>query len=81
MATVFYDKAAVSVEWGDVGETLLASDFTVNYSTSATPLYSIGSKGALGQFPSAARVGDVSFNLSPPLQENITGRWGILLIF
>ena len=33
MATVFYDKASVSVEWGSIGETLLASDFTINYST------------------------------------------------
>jgi len=31
MATVFYDKASVSVEWGSIGETLLASDFTINY--------------------------------------------------
>ena len=62
MATVFYDKAAVSVNLEGVGETLLASDFTINYSTSASPLYSIGSKGPLGQFPSSARVGDISFN-------------------
>ena len=70
MATVFYDKAAVSVDWNGLGETLLASDLTINFSTSATPLYSIGSKGPLGQFPSAARVGDVSFNFIT----SITGR-------
>ena len=63
MATVFYDKASVSVDWGTVGETLLASDFTVSiYSSSAQPLYAIGNKGSLGQFPTSARVGDVSFN-------------------
>ena len=62
MATVFYDKAAVSVDFNGAGETLLASDFTVNYSTSAQPLYAIGGKGSLGQFPAAARVGDASFN-------------------
>ena len=62
MATVFYDKAAVSVDFNGAGETLLASDFTVSYSTSAQPLYAIGGKGSLGQFPAAARVGDASFN-------------------
>jgi len=62
MATVFYDKAAVSVDFAGVGETLLASDFTVNYSASVQPLYAIGGKGSLGQFPAAARVGDASFN-------------------
>ena len=70
MATVFYDKAAVTVDFATFGETLLASDFTVNFSTSASPLYSIGSKGPLGQFPSSARVGDVSFNFIT----SITGR-------
>ena len=81
MATVFYDKAAVSVEWGDVGETLLASDFTVNYSTSATPLYSIGSKGALGQFPSAARVGEVSFNFITSITGKHYGQGGNIVNF
>jgi len=61
MATVFYDKAAVNVKVGDVNETLLANNCTINYSSSQQPLYAIGSKGTLGQFPSAARVGDISF--------------------
>ena len=81
MATVFYDKAAVSVDFGGVGETLLASDLTVNYSTSATPLYSIGSKGALGQFPSAARVGDISFNFITSLTGVHYGQKGNLINF
>jgi hypothetical protein len=63
MATVFYDQAAVRIitPYG-VEETLLATDCSVNFSASQTPLYSIGKKGSLGQFPSAARAGDVSFN-------------------
>ena len=62
MATVFYDKAAVTVTWGNTSETLLASDFTVNLNNSQQPLYAIGGKGSLGLFPAAARVGDASFN-------------------
>ena len=81
MATVFYDKASVSVEWGSVGETLLASDFTVNYSTSAQPLYAIGNKGALGQFPSSARVGDVSFNFITSLTGQHYGQKGNIINF
>jgi len=61
MATVFYDKAAVKVSFGVASETLLANNCTINYSSSQQPLYAIGSKGTLGQFPSAARVGDISF--------------------
>ena len=63
MATVFYDQAAVRIITPvGVEETLLATDCSVNFSASQTPLYSIGKKGSLGQFPSAARAGDVSFN-------------------
>jgi len=71
MATVFYDKAAVNVSVGGVNETLLASDCNINYSSSQQPLYAIGSKGALGQFPSAARVGDISFSFLT----SVTGRF------
>jgi|TARA_R110002051_G_scaffold135138_1_gene208071 hypothetical protein len=81
MATVFYDKAAVSVEWGTVGETLLASDFTLNYSTSAQPLYTIGRHGSLGQFPSSARVGDISFNFITSLTGAHYGQNGNIINF
>ena len=81
MATVFYDKASVSVEWGSIGETLLASDFTINYSTSAQPLYTIGSKGALGQFPSSARVGDASFNFITSITGQNYGQNGNIINF
>ena len=81
MATVFYDKASVSVQWGAIGETLLASDFTVNLSSSAQPLYAIGNKGALGQFPSSARVGDVSFNFITSLTGKNYGQNGNIINF
>tara|TARA_Y100000310_G_C20590990_1_gene767963 strand:+ start:12 stop:890 length:879 start_codon:yes stop_codon:yes gene_type:complete len=81
MATVFYDKASVSVEWGAVKETLLASDFTVNFSSSAQPLYAIGGKGPLGQFPSAARVGDASFNFYTSITGENYGQNGNILNF
>ena len=81
MATVFYDKAAVSVEWGAIGETLLASDFTVNYSASAQPLYAIGNKGSLGQFPSSARVGDISFNFITSITGQHYGQNGNIINF
>ena len=81
MATVFYDKASVSVDFEGVGETLLASDFTVNLSSSAQPLYAIGSKGPLGQFPSSARVGDVSFNFITSLTGRNYGQQGNIINF
>ena len=62
MATVFYDKAAVEVTHNDVTEQLLATDCSLNFSNSQQPLFMIGAKRALGQFPSSARVGDLSFN-------------------
>ena len=62
MATVFYDKAMVNVSFDGLNENILASDCTINLSSSQQPLYSIGTKGTLGQFPTAARVGDISFN-------------------
>ncbi len=59
---IFYDKAAVKVTVGSTSEVLLASDCSVSFSSSVQPLYSIGKKGSLGQFPSAARVGEISFS-------------------
>ena len=59
---IFYDKAAVKVSVGGTSEVLLASDCSVSFSSSVQPLYSIGKKGSLGQFPSAARVGEISFS-------------------
>lgn len=59
---IFYDKAAVKVTVGSTSEVLLASDCSVSFSSSVQPLYSIGNKGSLGQFPSAARVGEISFS-------------------
>jgi hypothetical protein len=81
MATVFYDKASVNVEWGGINETLLAADFTVNLSSSAQPLYAIGNKGTLGQFPSSARVGDVSFNFITSITGVNYGQKGNLINF
>ena len=72
MATVFYDKALVNVSVNGMNEDILASDCTINLSSSQQPLYAIGSKGTLGQFPSAARVGDISFNFIT----SITGSHG-----
>ena len=59
---IFYDKAAVKVTVGGTSEVLLASDCSVSFSSSVQPLYAIGNKGSLGQFPSAARVGEISFS-------------------
>ena len=61
MATVFYDKAAVKVSFGGINETLLASNCSINFASPSQPMYAIGSKGSLGQFPAGARAGDMSF--------------------
>ena len=61
MATVFYDKAAVSISFGGIGETMLASNCSINFASPSQPMYAIGSKGALGQYPAGARAGDMSF--------------------
>jgi len=61
MATVFYDKAAVKVSFGGINETLLASNCSINFTSPSQPMYAIGSKGSLGQFPAGARAGDMSF--------------------
>jgi len=77
MATVFYDKAAVELTFGSVTQKLLATDCSLSFSNSMQPLYSIGTKGALGQFPAAARQGDLSFNfLTTITGENGGGRVG-----
>ena len=70
MATVFYDKAAVNVSFGDINETLLASNCSINFSSPSQPMYAIGSKGSLGQFPAGPRAGDMSFGFVT----SITGR-------
>ena len=62
MATVFYDKAAVEVTHNGVSEQLLATDCSLSFSNAQAPLYAIGSKGTLGQFPAGARQGDLSFS-------------------
>ena len=72
MATVFYDKAAVELTFGDVTQKLLATDCSLSFSNSMQPLYSIGTKGALGQFPAAARQGDL-------LEKMEEAQWGIHL--
>ena len=65
---VFYDKTAVRLTVNPtqgvnaLSEVLLASDCSISFNSSQAPLYSIGTKGSLGQFPTAARAGDVSFN-------------------
>lgn len=75
MATVFYDQAAVRITTADgVQETVLATDCSVNFSSSQTPIYSIGKKGSLGQFPSAARAGDVSFSFLTTITGNGDGK-------
>ena len=64
MAQIFYDKAAVQVRdlASNEGEVLMASDCSINFSNSISPLYSVGRKGPLGQLPSGPRIGDISFN-------------------
>ena len=62
MATIFYDTAPVQVEVGIYRETMLATDCSINFTSRQQPIYSVGKKGPLGQFPSAARVGDMSFS-------------------
>ena len=79
MATVFYDKAAVEVTHNGVTEQLLATDCSLNFSNNQQPLYIIGTKGPLGQFPSAARVGDLSFNFLTTITGNYFGHPGNLI--
>tara|TARA_Y100001973_G_C5193794_1_gene332792 strand:- start:953 stop:1837 length:885 start_codon:yes stop_codon:yes gene_type:complete len=79
MATVFYDKAMVNVSFDGLNENILASDCTINLSSSQQPLYSIGTKGSLGQFPTAARVGDISFNFITSITGAYNGYKGNLI--
>tara|TARA_R100000664_G_C2755324_1_gene143049 strand:+ start:1099 stop:1995 length:897 start_codon:yes stop_codon:yes gene_type:complete len=74
MARIFYDQAPVQVGIGTTTETLLATDCSINFSSSQQPIYSIGKKGTLGQFPAAARVGDMSFSFLT----TITGDFGTI---
>ena len=72
MATVFYDKAAVEVTHNGVSEQLLATDCSLSFSSAQAPLYAIGSKGTLGQFPAGARQGDlVEFPVIGPTKASI----------
>jgi hypothetical protein len=74
MAQIFYDKAAVQVETlapsAQIREVLMASDCSINFSNSISPLYSVGRKGPLGQLPSGPRVGDISFNFLTTITGN-----------
>lgn len=79
MATVFYDKAVVEVRLGDQKEQLLASDCSLNYAGAQQPLYAVGTKGSLGQFPSAARAGDVSFSFLTSITGNFFGYKGNII--
>jgi len=79
MATVFYDKAAVEVTHNGVTEQLLATDCSLNFSNTQQALYMIGAKGSLGQFPSAARVGDLSFSFLTTITGEHFGHVGNLI--
>ena len=78
MARIFYDKAPVEIQalGTNFRETLIATDCSINFNNSQSPIYSVGKKGPIGQFPSAARVGDISFNFLTTITgefENIVG--------
>ena len=62
MARVFYDKAPVEIQVGTYSETLIATDCSINFNNSQAPVYAVGKKRPIGQFPAAARAGDISFN-------------------
>ncbi len=79
MATVFYDKAAVEVEFLGEREVLLASDCSLSYSSPQTPLYAVGNKGPLGQFPAGARQGEVSFGFLTSLTGSYLGASGNII--
>jgi hypothetical protein len=76
MARIFYDKAPVEIQVGTYRETLIATDCSINFNNSQSPIYSVGKKGPIGQFPSAARAGDMSFNFLTTITgefDNIVG--------
>jgi hypothetical protein len=79
MAQVFYDKAAVQVEYDGLSETFLASDCSINFSNSLQPLYIIGNKGSLGFTPSGPRAGDISFNFLTTITGLYNGYSGNLI--
>ena len=79
MATVFYDKAAVEVEFNGAREKLLASDCSLSYSSPQAPLYAVGNKGPLGQFPAGARQGEVTFGFLTSLTGNHLGTSGNII--
>jgi hypothetical protein len=79
MATVFYDKAAVNVSFGDINETLLASNCSINFASPSQPMYAIGTKGSLGQFPAGARVGDMSFGFISSITGSHHGHKGNII--
>ena len=74
MARVFYDKAPVEIRvlGTNYNETLVATDCSINFNNSQAPVFAVGKKGPIGQFPSAARAGDMSFNFLT----TITGTFG-----
>jgi hypothetical protein len=78
MARIFYDKAPVEVQalGTNFRETLIATDCSINFTSSQSPIYAVGKKGSIGQFPAAARVGDISFNFLTTITgefQNIVG--------
>ena len=75
MAQVFYDKAAVQLEYDGVSETFLASDCSINFNNSLQPLYIIGNKGSLGHTPAGPRAGDISFNFLTSITGVPTGSY------
>ena len=79
MATVFYDKAAVEVSFLGQREKLLASDCSLSYSSPQTPLYAVGNKGPLGQFPAGARQGEVTFGFLTTMTGSYFGASGNIL--
>ena len=77
MARIFYDKAPVEIQVGTYRETLIATDCSINFNNSQSPIYSVGKKGPIGQFPSAARAGDMSFNFLTTITGNFDSIVGV----
>ena len=77
MARIFYDKAPVEIQVGNYRETLIATDCSINFNNSQAPIYSVGKKGPIGQFPSAARAGDISFNFLTTITGNFDAIVGV----
>jgi hypothetical protein len=79
MATVFYDKAEVNVSFEGIDETLLASNCSINFASPSQPMYAIGHKGSLGQFPAGARAGDMSFGFISSISGHHHGHRGNII--